>query len=151
MFSGLRQNGLFYILEKGEDLKLRIGQVVSVSNPQPKYNQFGAGGFAAQPEMTVDAPAEKEAEKTVVFSVSDQKETATKVVDLEGVRENVKVYAPAEKTETEEFAFTTGLKITREPAGSAGATKSFSAVKERLKNASGEEAPATTKKQKKFF
>lgn len=103
------------------------------------------------PEMTVDAPAEKEAEKTVVFSVSDQKETATKVVDLEGVRENVKVYAPAEKTETEEFAFTTGLKITREPAGSAGATKSFSAVKERLKNASGEEAPATTKKQKKFF
>lgn len=54
MFSGLRQNGLFYILEKGEDLKLRIGQVVSVSNPQPKYNQFGAGGFAA-PEMTVDA------------------------------------------------------------------------------------------------
>lgn len=55
MFSGLRQNGLFYILEKGEDLKLRIGQVVSVSNPQPKYNQFGTGGFAAQPEMTVDA------------------------------------------------------------------------------------------------
>ena len=54
MFSGLRQNGLFYILEKGEDLKLRIGQVVSVSNPQPKYSQFGAGGFAAQPEMTVD-------------------------------------------------------------------------------------------------
>jgi ribosome-associated translation inhibitor RaiA len=54
MFSGLRQNGLFYILEKGEDLKLRIGQVVSVSNPQPKYTQFGAAGFAAQPEMTVD-------------------------------------------------------------------------------------------------
>ncbi len=55
MFSGLRQNGLFYILEKGEELKLKIGQVVSVSNPQPKYNQFGAGGFGTQPEMTVDA------------------------------------------------------------------------------------------------
>ena len=55
MFSGLRQNGLFYILEKGEELKLRIGQVVSVSNPQPKYNQLGAGGYATQPEMTVDA------------------------------------------------------------------------------------------------
>lgn len=55
MFSGLRQNGLFYILEKGEALKLKIGQVISVSNPQPKYNQFGSGGFAAQPEMTVDA------------------------------------------------------------------------------------------------
>lgn len=51
MFSGLRQNGLFYILEKGDNLNLKIGQVVSVSNPQPKYGQFG---YAAQPEMTVD-------------------------------------------------------------------------------------------------
>ena len=51
MFQGLRQNGLFYILEKGEELKLKIGQVVSVSNPQPKYGQFG---YTAQPEMTVD-------------------------------------------------------------------------------------------------
>ena len=51
MFSGLRQNGLFYILEKGEELKLKIGQVVSVTNPQPKYGQFG---YAGQPEMVVD-------------------------------------------------------------------------------------------------
>ena len=51
MFSGLRQNGLFYILEKGDELKLKVGQVVSVSNPQPKYGQFG---YATQPEMTVD-------------------------------------------------------------------------------------------------
>lgn len=54
MFQGLRQNGLFYILEKGEDLKLRVGQVVNVSNPQPKYGQFGAPTFGSQPEMTVD-------------------------------------------------------------------------------------------------
>lgn len=54
MFSGLRQNGLFYILEKGEDLKLRVGQVISVSNPQPKYGQFGTPNFGSQPEMTVD-------------------------------------------------------------------------------------------------
>lgn len=54
MFQGLRQNGLFYILEKGDELKLRIGQVVSVSNPQPKYGQFGAPNFGSQPEMTVD-------------------------------------------------------------------------------------------------
>jgi ribosome-associated translation inhibitor RaiA len=54
MFQGLRQNGLFYILEKGDDLKLRVGQVVSVSNPQPKYGQFGAPNFGSQPEMTVD-------------------------------------------------------------------------------------------------
>ena len=51
MFSGLRQNGLFYILEKGDDLKFKVGQVVSVSNPQPKYGQFG---YNVQPEMTVD-------------------------------------------------------------------------------------------------
>ena len=54
MFQGVRQNGLFYILEKGDDLKLRVGQVVSVSNPQPKYGQFGAQSFGGQPEMTVD-------------------------------------------------------------------------------------------------
>lgn len=42
MFQGVRQGGIFYILEKGEDIKLKIGQVVGVSNPQPKYNQFGA-------------------------------------------------------------------------------------------------------------
>ena len=54
MFQGVRQNGLFYILEKGDDLKLRVGQVVSVSNPQPKYGQFGAPNFGSQPEMTVD-------------------------------------------------------------------------------------------------
>lgn len=54
MFQGIRQNGLFYILEKGEDLRLRVGQVVSVSNPQPKYGQFGAQSFGGQPEMTVD-------------------------------------------------------------------------------------------------
>ena len=54
MFSGLRQNGLFYILEKGDELKLRVGQVVSVSNPQPKYgSQFSVPAFG-QSEMTVD-------------------------------------------------------------------------------------------------
>lgn len=54
MFQGVRQNGLFYILEKGDELKLRVGQVVSVSNPQPKYGQFNAQAFGGQPEMTVD-------------------------------------------------------------------------------------------------
>lgn len=36
MFSALRQNASLYILEKGEDAKLRIGIVESVSAPQPK-------------------------------------------------------------------------------------------------------------------
>lgn len=38
MFSGVRQNNLFYILER-EEPKLKIGQVVSVSNPNPMYGQ----------------------------------------------------------------------------------------------------------------
>lgn len=55
MFSGIRQNALFYILEKGDNMVLKIGQVVSVSNPQPRYNQFTATpNFASQPDMVVD-------------------------------------------------------------------------------------------------
>ena len=54
MFQGSRQGNLFYILEKGDNLKLRIGQVISVSNPQPKYgSQFSVPTFG-QSEMTVD-------------------------------------------------------------------------------------------------
>ena len=63
MFSGLRQNGLFYILEKGEELKLKVGQVVSVSNPMPKYGQYG---YTAQPEMTVDVKVKVD-EETMEF------------------------------------------------------------------------------------
>lgn len=55
MFSGIRQNNLFYILEKSDTLNLKVGQVVSVSNPQPKYNQFSTTpSFTTQPEMVVD-------------------------------------------------------------------------------------------------
>lgn len=53
MFNALRQGSPFFILEKVDEPKLRIGSVVSVSQPQPKYSntfipnqQFG--------EMTVD-------------------------------------------------------------------------------------------------
>jgi ribosome-associated translation inhibitor RaiA len=63
MFSGLRQAGLFYILEKGEELKLRIGQVISVSNPQPKYSQYS---YSSQPEMTVDVRVKVD-EETLEF------------------------------------------------------------------------------------
>ena len=54
MFQAVRQGNLFYILEKGDELKLKVGQVVSASNPQPKYGQFNTPAFGAQPEMTVD-------------------------------------------------------------------------------------------------
>ena len=54
MFQGVRPSSLFYILEKGEDLKLKVGQVVSVSNPQPKFNQFPSAQPFGQNEMVVD-------------------------------------------------------------------------------------------------
>ena len=52
MFQGLRTNSLFYVLDKGENPSLRIGQVVSVSNPQTKYPAFN-NGFTPQPMETV--------------------------------------------------------------------------------------------------
>ena len=52
MFQGLRTNSLFYVLDKGENPNLRIGQVVSVSNPQTKYPTFNSG-FTPQPMETV--------------------------------------------------------------------------------------------------
>lgn len=59
MFSGLRQNSLFYILEKNDGLKLKVGHVVSVSNPQPKYNnhQYIPNQMLSQTEMVVDVIA----------------------------------------------------------------------------------------------
>lgn len=52
MFQGLRTNSLFYVLDKGENPSLRIGQVVSVSNPQTRYPSFN-NGFPPQPMETV--------------------------------------------------------------------------------------------------
>ena len=52
MFQGLRTNSLFYVLDNGENPNLRIGQVVSVSNPQTKYPTFN-NGFTPQPMETV--------------------------------------------------------------------------------------------------
>lgn len=55
MFSGLRENSIFYVLDKSSEPKLTIGQVVSVSNPQPKFPSYQPGQFNPQPmETTVD-------------------------------------------------------------------------------------------------
>ena len=67
MFQGLRTGGLFYVLEKGDELKLKIGHVVSVSNPQPKYNQMSTmPTYNNQPEMVVDVKV-KVGEENVDF------------------------------------------------------------------------------------
>ena len=54
MFSGLRQNSLFYILDKN-NLLLQIGEVDSVSNPTSKYGDthYMPQPFAQQ-DMFVD-------------------------------------------------------------------------------------------------
>lgn len=67
MFQGSRQGNLFYILEKGENLTLKVGQVVSVSNPQQRYSQFGTTPpYGAQSEMTVDVRV-KVGDETIDF------------------------------------------------------------------------------------
>lgn len=38
MFQALRQGSQFYILEKGERLSLKVGQVECVSAPKPRYS-----------------------------------------------------------------------------------------------------------------
>lgn len=52
MFSALRQGNLFYILEKGDSPKLKVGYIVSVSTPQPKYSTNYNQPFSM--ESTVD-------------------------------------------------------------------------------------------------
>ena len=101
MFQGLRQGGIFYILEKSDDINLKIGQVVSVSNPQPRYNQFGnTTTYGTQPEMVVDVKV-KVGEEVMEFKqlsanmniansgnvvVSDSKEAMS--AEVEGLMRN---------------------------------------------------------------
>lgn len=55
MFQGLRPNSIFYVLDKSGEPTLKIGQVVNVSNPQPKFPSYQHGQFNPQPmETTVD-------------------------------------------------------------------------------------------------
>lgn len=66
MFSGLRQQSLFYILEKGQNPSLKVGNVTAVSNPQPKFNQFPASQPFGQAETVVDITV-KVGEQTMEF------------------------------------------------------------------------------------
>lgn len=53
MFSALRQNSLFYILDKTDNPTLKVGNVVSVSNHTPKFNSSYIP-TANQYDMVVD-------------------------------------------------------------------------------------------------
>ena len=72
MFSALRQGNLFYILEKGESPKLRVGYVVSVSTPQPKYNTNYQhfGNMESTVDITVKIGDEQQEFKQVPSSLS---------------------------------------------------------------------------------
>ena len=65
MFQGLRQNSIFYVLDKSaEEPTLKIGQVISVSNPQSKFPTYQPGQFNAQPmETTVDVKVKMQDEE----------------------------------------------------------------------------------------
>lgn len=64
MFSALRQGALIYILEKGENPNVKIGQVESVTQPRPKYNQFNPTvPFMANAETIVDITVSVDNEK----------------------------------------------------------------------------------------
>lgn len=68
MFSGLRTNSLFYVLDKSTPT-LKIGQVVSVSNPQQKFpstfvpGQYNPNGL----ETTVDVKVKFDDETEMDF------------------------------------------------------------------------------------
>lgn len=84
-------------------MNLKIGQVVSVSNPQPRYNQFGnSNAYGVQPEMVVDVKI-KIGDETVEFKqlnanasiansgnvvVSDSREAMS--AEIEGMMRNSK-------------------------------------------------------------
>lgn len=67
MFSGLRTNSLFYILEKGEKPVLKVGQVSSVSNPLPKYGQYPTTPMFGQQMETVVDVSVKVGDETMEF------------------------------------------------------------------------------------
>ena len=67
MFQSLRQQNIFYILQKGDNPGLKVGQVVSVSNPQPKYGQLVPGQAFGQNVETVVDVSVKVGEETMEF------------------------------------------------------------------------------------
>lgn len=54
MFSTLRQGAAIYIIDKGKNPQLKIGQVESVTAPQPRINLPNYTGMAFNNDMTVD-------------------------------------------------------------------------------------------------
>lgn len=62
MFSTIRQGAAVYILDKGENPQLKIGQVESVSTPQPRISIPNYTGVAFNNDMTVDIKVKADGE-----------------------------------------------------------------------------------------
>lgn len=75
MFQGLRQHSVLYILDKTDLPTLKIGQVVSVTNPQPKYQLHPTNQFTS-PEMYVDISV-KVGDDTMEFKQLPANESTT--------------------------------------------------------------------------
>lgn len=55
MFNSIKQGNLLYILEKGEGLSYKIGQVMNVSNPHPRKGSYAMpNNYGVNTEMFVD-------------------------------------------------------------------------------------------------
>lgn len=71
MFNALREGSLFYILHKGENPRLRIGQVTAKSEPKPKFgNTQAAYGFAQ--EMVIDITVKADEDTYTFDALSTQ-------------------------------------------------------------------------------
>lgn len=53
MFSNMRSGALIYVLHK-QEVRVEVGEVISVSQPQPQYNVAYNNGLIQQPKTCVD-------------------------------------------------------------------------------------------------
>lgn len=62
MFSTLRQGAAIYILDKGENPQLKIGQVESVTTPAPRIAMPNYAGVAFNNDMVIDIKVKADGE-----------------------------------------------------------------------------------------
>lgn len=101
MFSSLRQDSLFYILDKRNTPALTVARVAAVSNPVPKYGAAInplVNGMETTVDITVDIDGQKTEFKKVPSSASIYGENGVVIseskdamfAEIEAMRENSK-------------------------------------------------------------
>ncbi|MBR6742448.1 MAG: DivIVA domain-containing protein [Clostridia bacterium] len=97
-------------------------------------------------EINAEIKSETENVRTPIEDTEKESAERTAVFDIAP-----RVESEAEADELKNLSQSTGIRITREPAGSPSETKSFSAVLDRLPKEDGETLRQNTKKHKKFL